>query len=711
MRAIFKREFKSYFNSMIGWAFLAVNLFFAGWYFRFNGMINGYPYISYILSGIMLIFICLVPVLTMKTFAEESKQKTDQLLYTSPISVWKIILGKYLALVSVLLFMLVVIFLYQFILSIYGDVPVGENFLAVVGFALFGMTCMAIGLFLSSITESQIIAAVLTFFVLMVGIMISGISNLISSTGNAVTKFLSIFNLTKPLNYFLYGIIYLPSFVYYFSIIFFLLYMTEFVIQKKRWSFSSHGLKKFLGSTLGFIVITALLIAVNFLIRMLPADVIKKDITYNNIYSITEESKNTISNLQNQIDLYVLVDGDNIDSTLDSTLRALSDESKNIKITYVSPTQNPYFYANYTDENPTDNSIIVVCGDKSKVVDYYDCYEMTYDYEYDYASDGYVVTDYQVTGYDGEGQIMSAIDYVTKTSIPRIYAITGHDEFEISSSLESKFNKENIEVEYLNLLTYDAVPEDAVCLLILGPLKDYSQDEINKVNSYLEKGGNAMFIISYTDSDELYNYYSILEKYNIKINEGLVMEQGTSFYNSQQYYLLPDIINTPITEDVYSSKRNKYVYMPFSKGMSLTQDYNDVTNIVFLQTTENAYALTDTSLEAQDQYPLMQFALGVFAEKNYPDAQSRIVAISSDYFMYEDVNMVVNDNNYTVFMKAIKQLVDDSSSVGIPVKSYSFNPIIMDETARTIASVFVIGLVPAVLILSGFFIWFDRRRR
>ena len=98
MLAILKKELSSYFHSMLGWLFLALNLFFAGWNFRYYGMTAGYPYVSYVISGILMIFLLSIPILTMRVFSEESRTKTDQLLYTSPVPIWKIILGKYLAL-------------------------------------------------------------------------------------------------------------------------------------------------------------------------------------------------------------------------------------------------------------------------------------------------------------------------------------------------------------------------------------------------------------------------------------------------------------------------------------------------------------------------------------------------------------------------------------------------------------------------------------
>ena len=234
MFAIYKRELKSFFSSMIGWLFLAVNLFFAAWYFRYYGMLNGLPYVSYVFSGILLIFLFSMPILTMKVFADEMKQKTDQLLFTSPVPVWKIVLAKYLSLVTVFAIPIVLIGLYPMILSIYGEVPYGENYLAIFGFFMFGCACLAIGLFMSSITESQIIAAVLTFFSLLLTAMIPGICNLISANGNILTDILGAFDMTGYLDYYLYGIFYYPSVLYYISVIFICLYLTGFIITKKR---------------------------------------------------------------------------------------------------------------------------------------------------------------------------------------------------------------------------------------------------------------------------------------------------------------------------------------------------------------------------------------------------------------------------------------------------------------------------------------------
>lgn len=163
MIAIFKREWKAYFQNIIGWLFIAAIIALYGLYFLVYNLRSGYPYISYPLSSIAFILLLAVPVLTMRSLAEERHSRTDQLVLTAPISVGKLVLGKFLAMAAIFSVAMAVICISPLILSAYGTVPMGESYVAILGFWLYGLACIAVGMFLSSITESQVIAAVLTF--------------------------------------------------------------------------------------------------------------------------------------------------------------------------------------------------------------------------------------------------------------------------------------------------------------------------------------------------------------------------------------------------------------------------------------------------------------------------------------------------------------------------------------------------------------------
>ncbi|MBR6222689.1 MAG: ABC transporter permease [Lachnospiraceae bacterium] len=185
MRAIFKRELKSYFTGVFGYLFSAFLLFVVGLYFTVNCLVQASPYFGYVIGSISFVFIIAVPLLTMRTLAEDRKMKTDQLIMTAPVSVTRIVLGKYLALVTVFFIPCVLICLYPLILGHYGTIPYTMAYSAILAFFLYGCTCLSIGLFLSSLTENPMLAAVLTFAVLFADYLVSGIGSIFGSESNA----------------------------------------------------------------------------------------------------------------------------------------------------------------------------------------------------------------------------------------------------------------------------------------------------------------------------------------------------------------------------------------------------------------------------------------------------------------------------------------------------------------------------------------------
>lgn len=182
MLAIYKRELKSYMTSMIGYLFIFFILLLTGIYFSAYQLSVAYPNFEYTLSAVTFVFIIGIPFLTMRILAEERKQKTDQLLLTAPVSVEGIVIGKYLALVSVYAIPMLILCTYPVIISRYGEISVGSTYTAIFGFFLLGCANLAVGVYISSLTESQVIAAVLTFVFLFAFYMMSGISTFFSQT-------------------------------------------------------------------------------------------------------------------------------------------------------------------------------------------------------------------------------------------------------------------------------------------------------------------------------------------------------------------------------------------------------------------------------------------------------------------------------------------------------------------------------------------------
>jgi ABC-2 type transport system permease protein len=181
MAAIYKRELKSYFYSMIGYVFIAFLIAFTGIYFMAYNLNYGYPYFSYVLSGITFVLLIAVPILTMRSFAEDRKSKTDQMLLTYPVSLHEVVLGKYLAMVTILAIPCLIYLIFPLIIKAQGTAYIKVDYLAILVFFLLGCVYIAIGMFVSSLTQSQIIAAIGTFGILLITYLWSGLLNFIGS--------------------------------------------------------------------------------------------------------------------------------------------------------------------------------------------------------------------------------------------------------------------------------------------------------------------------------------------------------------------------------------------------------------------------------------------------------------------------------------------------------------------------------------------------
>lgn len=232
MAAIFKREFRSYFNSVTGYAFAAFLLLFAGIYTMGICLISYYANFEYVLGNMAFIFLLIVPIITMRVFAEERKQKTDQLLYALPLSMTRIVMGKYLALLAVFAVPMVVVSVYPLILSLYGNLSMKIVYGTIVGFILLGAALLSVGIFISSLTESQPLAGGLTFLVLLVNLLMPSLA---SSIGVGA-DFISSLCLFDRLDQFVYGIFDLGNVVFYLTVTAFFIFLTVQSLEKRRWS-------------------------------------------------------------------------------------------------------------------------------------------------------------------------------------------------------------------------------------------------------------------------------------------------------------------------------------------------------------------------------------------------------------------------------------------------------------------------------------------
>lgn len=183
MIAIFKREFKSCFTGMIGWVIAAVSLFFLGLYFTNRNLLYASSDFASVLYTMTMILLFLLPAISMRSFAEERKNKTDQLLLTSPVSIPAIVAGKFLAELAVFALPLAAAVVMPLLLQAFGTVSLVAAYSALLGYLLLGGACLAVGTWISALTENQILAYLATFGALLVAYLMNGIQTMFT-TGN-----------------------------------------------------------------------------------------------------------------------------------------------------------------------------------------------------------------------------------------------------------------------------------------------------------------------------------------------------------------------------------------------------------------------------------------------------------------------------------------------------------------------------------------------
>ena len=707
MFAILKREVKAYFQTVTGWLFIAAVLVLYGLYFYVYNLRAGYPYISYSLSAIAFIMLITVPVLTMRSFAEERHSRTDQLILTAPVSVGKVVLGKYLAMAFVFTIDMVIIAITPLLLMSYGTIPLGESYAAVLGFWLYGCACIAVGMFISSLTESQVISAVLTFVALFAGYMMGSICNLISESGNLLTKILGCYDLYTPLDNFMNGTLDVAGIVYYVTIIGLLLFLTGQSVQKRRWSISSKKISTGVFSTGMIIAMVAVTVVVNLFVAELPATWTSIDVTSTKIYSITDDTKDYLKSLDEDVTIYVLVSDASKDTKLDETLQRYESLSNHIKVSYINPAANPAFAAQYTDSSVTSNSMIVVSSERSRVIDYNDVYTYSYDYS-SYSR--------SIDGYDAEGQLTSAIQYVTmdSTELPVIYQVSGHGETALSGGFTEAIEKANITLSDLALLKEDAVPEDAAALIINGPTTDFSEDDASKVIDYINRGGKVLITCNF-QAQGLENFESILSACGMERVSGIVMENDKSYYYSNTpYYLLPDVNSSAYTSFVSGS----YIFAPYSEAITYGEDTDDTTYTALLETTDKAVSKTDavnaTTSELEEGDAAGPFAVAVAMEKTIDeDTVAKVVVAGSVEMFADSADQIVSGNNSAMFTDIIAQMVGDSdlATSVIPTKDYTLSAITVDAAAGILYGLGLMIVLPVIMMILGIVIWASRRKK
>ena len=485
------------------------------------------------------------------------------------------------------------------------------------------------------------------------------------------------------------------------------------------------------------VIFIAVVVVLNMIVNAIPSKYSEIDISSQKLYSIGDDTKAMLKDLDKDVTIYQIAQSGSEDENITNLLKKYEDESKHIKVEQKDPVVNPKFVTEYTSDDLSANSLIVVCGDRNKVIDYNNIYESTIDYQ-TYSS--------QTTGFDGEGQITSAIGYVTSEDLPILYTLEGHGEKEMDSTIKEDIEKANMDIQSLNLLTEGSVPDDADCLFIDSPSTDISEDEKTAIIDYLENGGKAMIFSDYTE-ESMENFDAVLPNYGVERTDGIVIESDSQHYAQMPYYLVPTVNSTDAISDFASKgyyvlmpyamqmpyylvptinstdassetvSGGYYVLVPYAQGIKKMDDVRDTVTInSILTTSDQAYSKTDLNsdtLEKEDGDEAGPFDLGVsITETLDDDKETQIVYYSTSNLMESQVNQMVSGGNEKLIIESLKWMTDteDSATVSIPSKSLSVSNLTLTDYDAAFWKICTIGLIPGFFLVVGFAVWMKRRK-
>ena len=706
MSAIYKREIKAYLWSVTGWLFMAALICLSGFYFFVINLNYGYGNLSASVASLFFILLLTTPILAMRILAEEKKQKTDQLILTAPVSVGGIVVGKFMAMATIFAVPVAVLCVLPLILKKYGTVPMGESYTAILTYFLFGLVCIAVSLFISSLTESQVIAAVLSFAVLFVGYMMDGIISFVFTSENLITKVLNAFSFYPRLESLMGGTLNLSAVLYFVTLICVFLYLTTQSIQKRRYQVSVKTLQMGAYSTAATAVVIAIAVFANMAVGLLPASYINLDISSQKLYSLTETTKNVVKNLEEDVTVYVITSEESQDEILARTLERYQELSDRIHVVYKDPVVYPAFYQQYTN-NITMNSMIVESDRRFKVVYYSDIFQTTVDYT-TYTSN--------VTGYDAEGLLTSAIAYVTSDNAPKVYEVNGHGEATLSTTFTDGIAKENADLGALTLLQSQEVPEDADAVILNAPATDINAEDADKLIAYLEQGGKIILATYLTDvfTENMPNLSRVLEYFGLAIGDGIIMEGDQNRIYQSPIYILPEVQISAMTSTVYDNSYD-VVMFPYAQAIHVNETEGvEVTTL--LNTSDSAYEkmglAENSTTEKTANDPSGTFVVGAHAVKTIDEEKTAEIVVYTSAFVFSDsANQYTMNNNLKLLTNAVGEFAGEGESVSVPVKSYEEDYVTVPFGTALLLGGLITILIPVALLSSGVVIWYKRRKR
>lgn len=683
MSAIFKKEIKSYFTSLSTYIYFALYFLMTGVYFvRYCLEGAGTQFGYYVLSKSFIVIVLFVPLCTMRMLAMEKKERTDQLLFTAPVSFLWVLSGKYLATVCVVLLPILCSVIYPVVISEYGELDGGFLMTSYIACLLEALVLISLGMFLSAVVSGTVLAAVVSYAVYGVILLLRVIESVLSS--DAIYQGIHKISVYNKYHDMVSGILRSGDIIYMLAVaaVFF---VSAWIALAARKEGRKNTVIKMLAVWCGFVLLSV----------MGMCNTIVYDFTTEKILSLSEETTRVVKAVEKPTQIYYMGLKSRANATYQEFLKKYEDLNDNIEVIYLDVEKDAAFQDEYLSSVDTirETSLLVMAGDRNIYLDSADYTQTIQTSAYSYKS-----------LLDIESQLTSAINYVNSEDLLRAVWLTGNGEETIPQSFSSMLQMNNYYFRSENLEERTAAIEstfsdDCRLVVINAPQTDYSDGALEQLRVFLKSGGSLLVTLDALNED-LPKLYAFLAEYGFGIQSGVVIENNAGNYAyDTPYYIVPSINQTDYSE--YLIKNNMRVFTMTSKGIKLIDPADGYTVTEVLKTNADSYSKVadfDNYTVKSEEDISGPFTIAAAAQK---EGEGSIFVVASNLMINEEVDTDSNGANKRFLLNVLNSLTENKNGIMIDSKEVGTQTAFYPTSTRGFVKLMTIAVIPVVLFAIG----------
>ena len=460
---------------------------------------------------------------------------------------------------------------------------------------------------------------------------------------------------------------------------------------------SSKNFKSGAYATLMILMMIVIVLAVNLAVSMLDLQV---DVSKSQVFTLTDTTKEILDGLEDDVTIYYIAQEGLQEETIYKIVERYPAASSKVHLELKDVVLYPNFAKQYTTGEILSNSVIVVNNDTGafKYIDYQNLLS--------YGSSSSTI---EATGLDVEGQVTAGIAAVSSDDLPTMYYVGGHGETKLSDAFVTSVGKQNITLKNMNMYTATEIPEDCDILFFNGPAYDLSEEETAMVKDFMEAGGNVVIML--TNSEEkMPNFDALLRYYGVERHPGVIVEGSGYYLGTYRTYLLPSVSYYMVITRTFSDGLT--MILPMTQGMTETEDQRASLDVHrLLKTSNDAYLKVNTQAETTQKEEGDEdgpFDLAYYIEEE-EGRKGKMLVVASHYFINQTMLESGQYGNEAFMAEVLAYMT--GAQMSIPARSLQQQYVVPTHAQALLWGIITIGMIPLILLSTGFIIWIRRRRR